>query len=161
MCVHACVCVYALSLWMCVHTHDRAITAAQGSLLEAESTAINQSAFRWLWHEKRVWPLLTLGVSPNLLYLPTQEWLSVCEEGDIGREREWWIGMEMSKLTSGSNIEKGRREALGLLGRWIGEGGRVGGWVMWVGVEWREGDVGRGLQVVFAKLKGQQLEPIC
>ena len=27
--------------------------------------------------------------------------------------------------------------------------------------EWREGDVGRGLQVVFAKLKGQQLEPIC
>ena len=29
------------------------------------------------------------------------------------------------------------------------------------GVELREGDVGRGLQVVFAKLKGQQLEPIC
>lgn len=29
------------------------------------------------------------------------------------------------------------------------------------GFESREGDVGRGLQVVFAKLKGQQFGPIC
>lgn len=46
--VRACVCVSALSMWMCAHIHDRAITAAQGSLLEVESTAINQSAFIWL-----------------------------------------------------------------------------------------------------------------
>lgn len=31
----------------------------------------------------------------------------------------------------------------------------------WGGGGGREGDVGRGLEVVFAKLKGQQLEPIC
>lgn len=54
-----------------------------------------------------------------------------------------------------SEIEKGEKEG-GM--RSLGVVGQVNcsGWV-----EWREGDVGRGLQVVFAKLKGQQLEPIC
>lgn len=66
----------------------------------------------------------------------------------------------MSKLVSGREIAKGRREGREERdekpwGCWAGE-------LWWLGgVEWREGDVGRGLQVVFAKLKGQQLEPIC
>lgn len=41
-------CVRTLSIWVCAAIHDRAITAAQGSLLEVESSAINQSAFIWL-----------------------------------------------------------------------------------------------------------------
>lgn len=134
VCVHmymcACVHVCALSMLMCAYTHDRAITAAQGSLLETESTAINQSAFRWLWHEKRAWPLLTLGVSPNLLYLPTQEWLSVCvkKETQRGWEGEWWIGMEISKLMSGSQLKEGGKRKQGRAHRvekpwgcWAGE----------------------------------------
>lgn len=46
--VRARMCVRVLSMWMCAHIYDRAITAAQGSLLEVESPAINQSAFIWL-----------------------------------------------------------------------------------------------------------------
>lgn len=48
--------------------------------------------------------------------------------------------------------------------RGLGVVGQVNcsGWEVGLGgVEWREGDVGRDLQVVFAKLKGQQLESIC
>lgn len=83
-CERKCVCkyvdVYALMMGQ--------LQQHKGAFWKQESTAINQSDLQMVWHEKRAWPLLTPGVSPNLLCLPTQEWLSVCVETQ--REGWWW-----------------------------------------------------------------------